>query len=304
MKALRDSLFGFLTGRRALFQQSLRQAIPDLDRLLAHPAETLGHGDITIESERNYLWPTLLTLLLVIPLWVAGLVAITLRLPAPGLGPLALGLVGTAPLVIVTFLLLVRLFRGGPCVLSKDGVAFKLGRKTVCCPWTLFNTPGRPVPMIVVQRPPDVLAVLPLQSQRCVRVALPLCPQAVSLVEARRDDAIVPQGARAGTWQFQFRSAHEAELRGFAVSADELAGLLLHLGRALGPGTKSPESEVGSQATPAALMDKDGRSRLTALDALPKTTREYSGWRERTGSGACPNDRRSSISALGLTALN
>jgi hypothetical protein len=119
MKAPRGSLFGFLTGRRALFQQSLRQAIPDLDRLLAHPAETLGHGDITIGPERNYLWPTLLTLLLVIPLWVCGLVAITLRLAAPGLGPLAWGLVATAPLVIVIFLLLVRLFRGGPCVLSR-----------------------------------------------------------------------------------------------------------------------------------------------------------------------------------------
>jgi hypothetical protein len=121
-------------------------------------------------------------------------------------------------------------------------VAFKLERKTVFCPWALFDTPGRPVPMIVVQRPPDVLAVLPVQSQRCVSVALPLCPQAVSLVEARRADLVVAQGARAGTWQLKFRSAHEAELRGFAVSADELAGLLLHLGRALGPGTKSQVS--------------------------------------------------------------
>jgi hypothetical protein len=258
MKPLRNSLFGFLSGGRALFQQSLREAIPDLDRLLAHPAETLGHGDITIGPERNYLWPTLLTLLLVIPLWVGGVVAITLRLQAPGLGPLVWGLVATAPLVIVTFLLLVRLFRGGPCVLSKTGVAFKLGRKTVFCPWALFDTPGRPVPLIAVQRPPDVLAVLPVQSQRCVSVALPLCPQAVSLVEARRDDLVVAQGARAGTWQFKFRSAHEAELRGFAVSADELAALLLHLGRALGPGTGTQEPEVGSRASPAATRDKDG----------------------------------------------
>src|SRR6516162_5955670 len=124
MKPLRDSLFGFLTGRRALFQQSLRQAIPDLDRLLAHPAETLVQSDITIGPERNYLWPTLLTLLLVIPLWVGGLVAITLRLPAPGVGLLIWALVATAPFVIVSFLLLASLFRGGPCVLSKTGVAF------------------------------------------------------------------------------------------------------------------------------------------------------------------------------------
>lgn len=258
MNAPRDSLFGFLAGRRALFQQSLRRAIPDLDRLLAHPADVLGRGDITIGPERNYLWPTLLTLLLVIPLWVGGVVAITLRLAAPGLGPLLWGLAATAPLVIATFLLLVRLFRGGPCVLSKTGVAFRLRRRAVICPWALFDTPGRPVPLIAVQRPPDVLAVLPVQSQRCVNAVLPLCPQAVSLVELRRDDSVVARGARAGIWQFRFRSAHEAELRGFAVSADDLAGLLLHLGRALGPGTKGQESEVESRASPAATMDKDG----------------------------------------------
>jgi hypothetical protein len=258
MKALRGQLFSFLAGRRALFQQSLRQAIPDLDRLLAHPAETLGHGDVTIEPERNYLWPTLLTLLFVIPLWVWGLVAITLRLPAPGLGPLFGGLAATAPLVIVAFLLLVRLFRGGPCVLSRAGVTFKLRRKTVFCPWALFDTPGRPVPLIAVQRPPDVLAVLPMQSLRCVRVTLPLCPQAVPLVEARKGDRVVAQGTRASSRQFKIRSDHEADLSGFAVSADELAGLLLHLGRALGPGTGSQDSEVGNRVSPAATPDEKG----------------------------------------------
>jgi hypothetical protein len=258
MKGWRDALFGFLSGRRALFQQSLRQAIPDLDRLLAHPAETLGHGDIPIGPERNYVWPTLLTLLFVVPLWVWVSVARTLRLPAPGLGPLVLGLVATAPLVIVAFLFLVRLFRGGPCVLSRAGVAFRLRRKTVFCPWALFDTPGRPVPLITVQRPPDVLAVLPLQSLRCVRVALPVCPRAVPLVEARKGDRVVARGTRASTRQFQFRSDHEADLRGFAVSADELAGLLLHLGRALGPGTTGQESEVMSRASPAATRDEEG----------------------------------------------
>jgi hypothetical protein len=201
----------------------------------------------------------LLTLLLVIPLWVGGLVAITLRLPAPGLGPLVWGLAATAPLVIVAFLLLVRLFRGGPCVLSKAGVAFKLRRRTVFCPWALFDTPGRPVPLIAIQRPPDLLAVLPVQSQRCVSVALPLCPRAVPLVEARRDNRVVAQGARAGTWQFQFRSAHEAELRGFAVSTEELAGLLLHLGRALGGG----DQESGIRGRESGITGRDdGQGRV------------------------------------------
>jgi hypothetical protein len=67
---------------------------------------------------------------------------------------------------------------------------------------------------------------------------------------------VVAQGTEAGTWQFKFRSAQEAELRGFVVAADELGGLLLHLGRALGPGTRSPKSEVGSGASLAATMDE------------------------------------------------
>jgi hypothetical protein len=258
MKAVREALLSFLTGRKALFQQSLPHAIPDLDRLLARPAETLEHSDITIDPERNYLWPTLVTILLVIPLWFVGVVAIILRLQTPGLGPLVWGLVATAPLVIASFLLLVRLFRGGPCVLSKTGVAFQLRRKTVFCPWALFDTPGRPLPMIMVQRPPDVLAVLPVQSQRCVLAVLPLRHEAVSLVEARKDDVVVAQGTQANTWQFKFRSAHEAELRGFAVSADALGGLLLHLGRALGAGVRSQEPGVASPASPAATRDKNG----------------------------------------------
>jgi hypothetical protein len=258
MKALREALLSFLSGRKPLFQQSLPQAISDLDRLLARPAEMLEHGDITIDPERNYLWPTLLTLLFVIPLWFGCVVALIVRLPAPGLGPLVWGLVATAPLVIVSFLLLARLFRGGPCVLTKTGVAFQLRRKTVFCPWALFDTPGRPLPMIMVQRPPDVLAVLPVQSQRCLSVVLPVRPEAVSLVEARKDDVVVAQGTQASTRHFKFRSAHEAELRGFAVSAEELGGLLLHLGRALGPGVRSQESGVASPASRAATRDKNG----------------------------------------------
>jgi hypothetical protein len=252
------ALFSFLTGRRALFQQSLQQAIPDLDRFLADPAETLARGDITIGPERNYLWPTLLTLLLVIPLWILAVVTIIAGLPAPGLGLLIWALVATAPLVIASFLLLAKWFRGGPCVLSKTGVAFKLRRKTVFCPWALFDTPGRPVPLTMTQRPPDVLAVLPLQSQRCVSALLPISPKAVSLVEARKDDVVVGQGTEASTWQFKFASAHEAEVRGFVVVADELGGLLLHLGRALGPGTRSQESETGSGASLAVTMDEKG----------------------------------------------
>jgi hypothetical protein len=252
------AMFSFLTGRKALFQQSLQEAIPDLDRLLADPAEALEHGDITIGPEKNYLWPTLLTLLVVIPLWIGTVVTTILRLPAPGLGTLIWGLVATAPLVIVSFFLLAKWFRGGPCVLSKTGAAFTLRRNTVFCPWALFDTPGRPVPMIMVQRPPDLLAVLPLQSQRCVMAVLPVSPHAVPLAEARRDDVVVAQGTEAGTWQFKFRSAHEAELRGFVVAADELGGLLLHLGRALGPATRIQEPEVASEASLTATMDEKG----------------------------------------------
>ena len=60
MKALPGAFVSFLTGKNVLFQKSLQQAVPDLQRLLTEPVRTLECGDITIGPEGNCLFSILL----------------------------------------------------------------------------------------------------------------------------------------------------------------------------------------------------------------------------------------------------
>ena len=272
MKALLGAFVSFLTGKSVLFQKSLQQAVPDLQRLLSEPVRTLECGDITIGPEGNCLFSILLTLVTVFPLWVVSAFASSLLCPAVKQGPLVWSLF-EVPLVMFSFLLIQRLSRGHPCILTKTGVQFQSTRETVFCPWALFNAPGQPTPVIAVRRLPGVLRLLPWQSQRCVSVLLPICPQAVSSVESRQHDMVTAQGTEVRARQFKLKSDHEAELRGFVVSAEVLGGLLLHLGRALaGPASggvvsgkvTTDNSQLAThysrekQVSPAATRDKNG----------------------------------------------
>jgi len=116
-----------------------------------------------------------------------------------------------------------KLFRGGTCTLQPDGVDLCSGNQVVFCPWSLFNTPGQPLPI-------EYQSIAKLD--RCV---LPINGAALHLVELRGGDHVVARGGEVNSRQFRFRSGAEAEIAMlYEVCAAPLGQLLLTLGRRLG----------------------------------------------------------------------
>ena len=200
------------------YRKSLAQAIPNLDRLLADPASTLAAGNIAIGPQRRRAAAMVTGPVMAAVFWVviAVAVAIIWKLLFPGAEPSGgvLFLTVLAAAVVLSVLYTRRRYRGGRCVLTKDGVELTAARDTVFCPWALFHASGRP--MFVFER----------GSQFFVRwLALPVRPAAVPHVEARREGVFLfAQGIEVHTRQFRFRSANEAEFRAwYEVGAQDLA---------------------------------------------------------------------------------
>jgi hypothetical protein len=213
----------------SLFQQSLRRAIPEVERLSSDPMGTLARGDITIRPVRRYAAATLSAALAAVLFW--WLIAVPNRLLAGAPQEQSVGL--TIVAVVIAIPLVARLFPGGWCILTTTGVELRFKRQVVFCPWSLFNSSG-------------TLRASAKDGEQAA-VVLPVAPAAVPFVELREDGLVRVQGRNVNTAQFRFLSDHEAEFAGlYAVDAAELGGLLLEIGCALGtslPGRAVPTVE-------------------------------------------------------------
>jgi hypothetical protein len=209
-----------------LSQKPLRRAVPDLDHLLADPADYFRYQEVTIGPWRRWAGGIGLGILL----WL-GLMAISgIILGLTGGNPAGpVGQFRYAVLVIVLppvcLLLGMYWMRGGSCVLNAAGARLLHGGIEVFCPWSLFSAPGQPI-------------IHPIDGRN--QFELPVTAAAVPLVEARGHDLIIAQGMAIKTRQLHFRSPQEVSLRSlYRVKPDELAWLLLQLGRSLGCSTSA-----------------------------------------------------------------
>jgi hypothetical protein len=240
-------------------RKSLAQAVPNLDRLLADPACTLAAGSIAIGPQRRRAAAVVTGLLMAGVFWVATGVAAAVVWKGffPGAKPKggAIFLTTVVVSVVLSRWYARQRFRGGQCLLTRDGVQLTAAGDTVFCPWALFNAAGQAI-LFPEKGSQDFT--------RCF--ILPVWPAAVPHVTARREGVFLfAQGIDVHTRQFRFRSANEAELRAwYEVGAGELATLLLRLARTLG--TTPPRRAVtvqelrdtASRLAPAATLDEKG----------------------------------------------
>jgi hypothetical protein len=252
-----------------LCQKPLRRAVPDLDQLLANPADYLSCQEVTLRPWRR--WGSGIVYGLILWLGLMAVSGILLGL-VPGANQAGRALqVRRAVLVLVLppACLLLGMYwgvRGGSCILSAVGVRLIHGGTEVFCPWSLFPAPGQPV-------------IHPLPGRN--RLELPVAAAAVPLVEARRHGLAIAQGMAVRTRQFYFRSPHEAILRNlYQAKPEELAGLLLHLGRSLGSSSPAP-GESPAQAHSGGNVQEDHLAEKAAVadvDLSPPATRDRDGW--------------------------
>src|SRR5581483_5180277 len=176
-----------------LTQKSIGRVIGDFESFLADPSGHLTKEPIAIGPRRRYfsrfLWGLGAGYLGVL---VTALL-ITLASEAAGnprgVVPEPSGLLVLAAFVI-SFVAVFRWLRGGRCVVSAAGVALQYHGDVVVCPWSVFQTSGRP-------------HMLPGKDF----VLLPVAPAAVPLVEQRRDGSHESRASgleiQTAHWQFQ-----------------------------------------------------------------------------------------------------
>jgi hypothetical protein len=250
-----------------LSQKPLRRAVPNLDHLLADPADYFRYQEVSIGPWRR--WAGGIGLGLLFWLGLTALSGILLGL-AGGNPAGAAGQLRFAMLVIVLppvcFMSGLYWLRGGWCVLDAAGTRFLHGGIEVFCPWSLFSAPGQPV-------------THPIDGRN--QFELPVTAAAVPLVAARRHDMVVAQGLGIKTRQLYFRSLQEVILRSlYRVTSDELAWLLLHLGRSLGSSpfalkglpAQGPCQDPGQTDRPAEDLAVEQRA------PAPPTVRDKDGW--------------------------
>lgn len=229
------------------FQKPLYRVVPDLDRLLHNPAETLAAGPITIGPKKRYASAIALGLFLALILTCGSLFWIE-RIPG-GVPPLArlLFILMILGLPLALILMMLRILRGGRLTLTADGVELLYRGLVVHCPWALFNAVGQPF------------------SPGYRRIHVPVAPAAVPFVEVRRHDTVIAQGLRVRTRQFWFDSAAGAVLKSlYEVKSKEIGELLLSLGYLLGTSLpKDAEAALHPHleemtVTEPAIRGKDG----------------------------------------------
>ena len=121
---------------------------------------------------------------------------------------------------LVLFVAIFRYFRGGRCVLSAEGVELHYRGHAVTCPWSLFQTHGKPHLL-----PGKDVLLIPIAS-----VAVPHVAQYKT-----EDDEPHTRGLAVQTPHWKFQSAHQAVLKPvYEVNPEEFAKFLLGLGQLLG----------------------------------------------------------------------
>lgn len=247
-------------------QKPLDRVVGDLEQLLVDPADYFRYQELSIGPWRRWGSGLSLALLLWFGLFVfMGLSALEVNPPDPVKHFLIAALLLSGPLC---FWAAMHWLRGGSCVLDAAGARFVHRGVEVFCPWSLFSGPGQAI----------------IHSHRGRnRMELPVAAEAVPLVEARRNDVAFAYGMTIKTRQLRFRSADEAILKDlYRVKPDELAWLLLHLGRSLGSSPALRQNASGRQAeneaveetasSPPAVLGADGwmTVRLTRLVFPPR----------------------------------
>jgi hypothetical protein len=240
-------------------RKSLAQAVPNLAALVSDPPRALAAGDIAIGPQRRSAAVAVTGSLMAIVFWLLIALAVGVVkngfFPDAAPDPRVLVPATLAAAIVLSMSYTRRRYRGGRCVLTRDGALLTFAGDTVFCPWALFNAAGRTI--LFFERG---------SRQFVRRFFVPVCPAAVPYVEARREDIFLfAQGIEVNTPQFRFRSANEAELRAwYEVTADEIGELLLQLGRRLGAVlperavTPQELRETASRLAPAAALDGKG----------------------------------------------
>jgi hypothetical protein len=210
-------------------ERPLLHVLPDLEYLLLDPKHVLTGREIVVGPARRISSGFFLGLFVGMIIWLAVVLGVFLLVGPPPNPPRqndrgALLICLLPVLVFLAILVLLRARRGGRMVLGERGIAMHYWGTEVFCPWAVFNTRGQPY------------------SPGHGRVVLPVAPESLGLVVARRDGNLLAEGIMVDTPQLRFRSANEALARAFyEVNGAELAKVVLHLGRILGraePGRK------------------------------------------------------------------
>jgi hypothetical protein len=242
----------FLVWVDRLSEKSILTAVSGLEGLLLQPRETLAAREFTIGPARKFVTALLLLLVnVLLGSWVLTLGIFLAELLAfnPGLlaKPVVIFLLlfwlSLAGLLAGSLAWMGRALRGGRMVWTSRGVELHRRGTVVYCPWALFNTPGQPF------RP------------GLERVVLPVAAPAVAAVEARHHGKLFAEGLHVRTPQLTFRSGGEAVLAAlYEVNTLELAKVLLHLGRVLGPEAPAAPAKPapGEEESPLSGPGKGG----------------------------------------------
>lgn len=213
-------------------RKPLDKAIPDLQRLLAHPERVLAEQPVRIGPWKRRGTVLLVTLCLTFLIYLVSCIGLLEYAqgrpgppakqpnPEPRILPtlgvvVSLLVVGSIPVGL--YALLGRFLAGGTMLLRVDGVELAYRGTAVFCPWKCFRRPG--------------------QARRGKRgwALLPIDPVVVSDVVCTRSGNIADAGFDVRTPQLKFVSDAEVALRDlYEVEIVSCGQLLLSLGHALG----------------------------------------------------------------------
>jgi hypothetical protein len=271
---------GIVDGIDGLFEKTLSRAIPVLDLLLEDPEKAFDDRSIIIGPRRKYCTAALVGLMLaIVGVLTSSIVFLILQNRPGGKNFDPLFWWGTlGPVGLCCFIFGFRLLRGGYCILTREGVEFRYGRRVVCCSWSVFHAWGQPVLI-----------------EESNMLLLPISPDATdSIVELNKEESEVKRnGMEVHTPQWETRSHFEAALKPlYVVKIQDLGALLLRIGQILGDsqtvgpariskiddeGQSNPLSSGGSQKSFENPIEIP--STLSAGSRLfPIALREKNGW--------------------------
>jgi hypothetical protein len=193
--------------------RSTRQALPDLDDLLADPHAYLTEAPLAIGPRRFYR----LAALFALPGLALLLSCVLAGKPDGERIALGVGLLAGSALWLGWSLWL----RGHELVLHPDGVEVVYRDTVVWAPWALFHARGRP--LVAASDSPRAGLLLPVN-----RAAVPL-------VELRRHGVVLASGSDVAGPQWRFTGLGEVCLPArYEISSHDLGELLSWLGKQLG----------------------------------------------------------------------